>query len=58
VEPLPCSGRSVIYYATVTGGMIAALIARHVRGEHVPLEMLADLRSFRLLWSQPRLCLV
>jgi hypothetical protein len=31
--------------------MIAALIARHVRGEHVPLEMLVDLRSFQLLWS-------
>jgi len=51
VEPLPRSGRSVIYCATVTGGMIAALIARHVRGELVPVEMLVDLRSFQLLWS-------
>jgi len=50
-EPLPCSGRSIVYCPTVIGGMIAALIARHVRGEHVPLEMLLDLRSFQLFWS-------
>ena len=50
-EPLPCSGRAIVYCPTVIGGMIAALIARHVRGEHVPLEMLVDLRSFQLLWS-------
>jgi hypothetical protein len=31
--------------------MIAALVARHVPGEHVPAEMLLDLRSFQLLWS-------
>lgn len=50
-EPLPCSGRSIVYCPTVIGGMIGALIARHARGEPVPVEMLVDLRSFQLLWS-------
>jgi hypothetical protein len=50
-EPLPCSGRSIVYCPTVIGGIIGALIARHARGEPVPVEMLVDLRSFQLLWS-------
>jgi hypothetical protein len=45
---------SVPQYTTATAlgqGMVAALIAHHVRGEHVPLEMLVDLRFLQLLWS-------
>ena len=50
-ERLPCSARSIIYCPTVVAGLVALLVKGFALGDHLPVEILFDVPSLRLVTS-------